>query len=144
MLWTWPFDTGSRSASATRTSISKLPLARRASPGLKAPSTKVSASRWPASGERERSTSSGPNIKRSIAKFMAFSSVLIRHQMAFGVAQPIMQPRRRHRALPHRDADLVEPRDDIAGSVENGEEAAGKGRTEENKAELKSLMRNPY
>src|SRR3546814_15595305 len=64
---------------------------------------------------------------RSIAKFMAFSSVLIRHQMAFGVAQPIMQPRRRHRALPHRDADLVEPRDDIAGSVETGEEAVGKG-----------------
>src|SRR3546814_16798962 len=109
MLWTWPFDTGSRSASATRTSISKLPLGRRASPGLKAPSTKVSASRWPASGERDRSTSSGRNIKRSTAKFMAFSSVLIRHQVTLTVAQPIVKPRVRHPAQPHRDADLSQP-----------------------------------
>src|SRR3546814_4486736 len=62
---------------------------------------------------------------------------------SFGVAQPIMQPRRRHRALPHRDADLVEPRDDIAGSVETGEEAVGK-RSEEHTSELQSLMRISY
>ena len=37
-------------------------------PGLNAPSTKVSASSWPARGERLRSTSSGPKISRSWTK----------------------------------------------------------------------------
>src|SRR3546814_14056180 len=58
---------------------------------------------------------------------MAFSSVLIRHQVTLTVAQPIVKPRRRHRALPHRDADLIEPRDDIAGGVKTGKKPVEEG-----------------
>src|SRR3546814_9927863 len=56
-------ETAFCNASATRTMSRRLPLGRRARPGLNAPNTKVGSFTPRRRGERDRSTSSGQKIR---------------------------------------------------------------------------------
>src|SRR3546814_8508151 len=67
-------ETAFCNASATRTMSRRLPLGRRARPGLNAPNTNVGSFTHRRRGERDRSTSSGQKIDRKSTRLSSVTN----------------------------------------------------------------------